>query len=604
MTFQPSDRSIHQRGGWLQRGRDLSNPDPSNRRRLVVFLATLVTALAVSLAYTWLRPAEYRASARIEITPAGAPAPAPPSATGPAASPAPESARPFLTEIQVLTSRPVLEQVAARLERQGRGVSAFGADPIAGMQSVLEAIPVPSTNVVELVATGPDPDLLARLVNATIEVYRDRLADAFRSSSSEALLQANDEVAKLEASVVAARREVEGFRVRNNIVSLEREENEVLAKVRNLSSSLNLANEKAAAAEGKLRALTESAAAGNAVARSRDDPTLANLEQRASQAREDLRDMERSFTPDYLAKEPKAVALRARLVELDRQIVVQREASQKAALTEAREELASTTGAVTRIQSQIAAGRQEVAQFTSRFNEYKTRQDDLGELEKTYRDAVQRRARLEASERARTPVAAVIEAATPPQQAWRPLYWRDTAISVGGSLLLALLVMWLVELFNRVEPQPAMVVVRPQPAGLTYDDAIDAVPRNRPQIASAERAAPALLPPQVTLPRELGADEVAALLRAADPDGRRVVLFLLCGISAGEAVGLRWSDVDVARGAGSYWRRSGTRCRPRQSFAGLHRRTGARRRVATAVDPCGPADHARAHRCHYPVRCP
>ena len=56
-----------------------------------------------------------------------------------------------------------------------------------------------------------------------------------------------------------------------------------------------------------------------------------------------------------------------------------------------------------------------------------------------------------------------------PQEAWRPLYWRDTALSIGGSLALALLVMWLVELFNRPEPQPAVVLIQPQPGALRYD---------------------------------------------------------------------------------------------------------------------------------------
>jgi len=65
-----------------------------------------------------------------------------------------ESAKPFLTEVQILTSRPVLETVVTRLRRDGRDVSAFGVDPAAGMQSRLEAIPITSTNVVELVATG------------------------------------------------------------------------------------------------------------------------------------------------------------------------------------------------------------------------------------------------------------------------------------------------------------------------------------------------------------------------------------------------------------------------------------------------------------------
>ena len=252
--------------------------------------------------------------------------------------------------------------------------------------------------------------------------------------------------------------------------------------MRNLSTSLSAANDRVAVAEGKVRALSESAALGKAAVRSRDDPTLANLEQRASQIREELRDLERGFTPDYLAKDPKVIAQRARLAELERQIVAQRASSQQTAILEAQEELAGAQGAAARIQNQMLSTRQEATQFNARFNEYKSRQDELGELEAAYRDAVQRRAKLEASERARTPTTKVLEAATIPRQPWRPLYWRDTAISIGGLLALALLAMWLVELFNRSEPQPAVVLIQPQTGALRYE---------APQ-ALADRGAPAM----------------------------------------------------------------------------------------------------------------
>ena len=123
------------------------------------------------------------------------------------------------------------------------------------MQSRLEAIPVSSTNVVELVATGERPELLAPLLNTAIAVYQDRLADSYRAAISESMAQADDEVKRLEATVTAKRREVEAFRMRNEIVSLQRDENEVLARVRNLSTSLSAANDRVAAAEGKLRAV-------------------------------------------------------------------------------------------------------------------------------------------------------------------------------------------------------------------------------------------------------------------------------------------------------------------------------------------------------------
>jgi hypothetical protein len=145
------------------------------------------------------------------------------------------------------------------------------------------------------------------------------------------------------------------------------------------------------------------------------------------------------------------------------------------------------------------------------------------------------------------PAAKLIEAASTPQQAWRPPYWRDTGIGIGGSLLLALLAMWLVELFNRSEPQPSVVLVGRPSGGLQYEAAVDALPRQHASIAAVERAAPALLPSQPQLPRELGPDEVTALLRASDEDGRLLLRLLLSGITADEASALRWSDVDAAR---------------------------------------------------------
>jgi len=58
------------RWAWVRHDVPWPAMNQSNRRRLYVFLGTLAVALAASLGYTWLRPAEYRASARLEITPA------------------------------------------------------------------------------------------------------------------------------------------------------------------------------------------------------------------------------------------------------------------------------------------------------------------------------------------------------------------------------------------------------------------------------------------------------------------------------------------------------------------------------------------------------
>ena len=516
----------------------------ANRRRLRSFLSVFLIALTIGLAWNFMRPAEYRATARLQITPATASLPAEAQATGPAS----ESTLPFLTEVQALSSRPLIEEVAKRLRGAGHDLSPLGPDPIFGLQSSLTITPVAGTNVVELAAVGTRPELPAALLIGIGDVYREEIARTYRSTTTEASARADEEVVKLEAAVAEKRRAVEDFRRRSGIVSPEREENDVLAEMQGLAKALKEANERVAVAEGKASAVRSSAAAGRGVVRSKDNPTLASLEQRASEVRTDLRDLERVYTRDYLDMDPNARALRARLAELEQQIKAQRETGQQQALAEAEEELASAREAASRLQSQVASRRTDVGAFAARFSQYKALQEELVQLEKAQQDALRRKARLDATERSRMPAVHVLEQAALPREPWRPHYWRDAALVFAGALFLGLLAMWLVELFNRPEPHPSVLVAQPilagslahgpQPLGLGQAAA--------PQL-EAER--PRLLAKPYDMPRELSAGEIAALVRAADPETRLAIALLLSGLSPEEAVAVRGADVDPARGA-------------------------------------------------------
>ena len=159
----------------------------------------------------------------------------------------------------------------------------LGTDAPANLQAGLQATVAQGTDVVEVSSRGPDPELAATLVNGLIAVYTRQLNDAHAQSAGDSLAQISDEVARLTQKVQVQRRQLEDFRLRHNIVSFEREENEVLGRVRGQTEALNKAEEKLAVAEGKLRAMTESASTGRPVAAPvRPNATLDNLEQRAS----------------------------------------------------------------------------------------------------------------------------------------------------------------------------------------------------------------------------------------------------------------------------------------------------------------------------------
>jgi integrase len=105
--------------------------------------------------------------------------------------------------------------------------------------------------------------------------------------------------------------------------------------------------------------------------------------------------------------------------------------------------------------------------------------------------------------------------------------------------------MWLVELFNRQEPQPSVLIAQPVLPGLLLPGGLERAALPMAQAPALGAPAQALLPHQPTLPRELTQDEVGALCRAADPDSRLAVVLLLNGLSPGEALALRWGDIDL-----------------------------------------------------------
>lgn len=524
-----------------------------NRRRLKVFTAVFVIVLLPGLAWDFFRPAEYRATARVQITP-GSTAPRPSrSAAGPAEEPSSHAAAELLTQVQVLTSRPLLAQVGESLGRAGH---ALAGDPTAQLQAMISAVPVAGTEVVELRASGAQPELLAAALNALVDAYREQMKAAYGAAASEGLAQAREEVDLLDRKARERRERLDAFRSQGGGLSPEREENEAVAQIKGLTTALNTAIERSAVADARLRALHESVAGGKGASAAKDDPTLAAMEQRASTIREEIRDMERTYTPSFMAMDSQARAKRARLVELEQQIETQRGSSRQGALAAAQEDLASARATVERLQAQISAQRASMQTFSQRFTQAKALQDDLAQIEHANREALERLARLEASERSRLPVFTLVEAASVPQSPFRPDYLRDALIVLATAFGLGLLAIWFVELFNRqpARAQASTTVVFPPQWGLPGSAtgqiaAVGAAFLPAPDAHAAYNVQPiGLLAAQLPPLRELTQAEVHALLAASVGEARFIVAVLLMGLTVGETIALRQSDFDAAAG--------------------------------------------------------
>jgi polysaccharide biosynthesis transport protein len=518
----------------------------SRGRRLVVFLCVCLPVLVLGLAYTVMQPAEYQAAARLEITPASAtPTPVDDTAgaktgaeTGGGAARGPRS---FLTEVQVLTSRPLIEEVVERLSRSGDLPPDIGSDPVDGVRHMLSTETVEGTEVVLLRAEGPQRQFLARLVNTLTSVYQEHLATAYQKSTGTDADQLRESVQALDQKMAAKRQEVDAFRSSNDIVSTERDENQPLSAAKGLGTALNEAKGKLAEAEGKLRAARNGAAAGEGLVAAKDNPTIADIEKRASQLREELHDLQQRFTAQYLDLDPAAKAARARLDNLEQQIKTERAAGQRAAVAEAEGKVTAAREAVEQLQQQINENKSAAQTFMVRFGEFKAMQEDLTHLEQLHRAASDRLARLEASDSQVAPQVEILEAASGPQLPWRPLYARDAGISLGAAVALGFLAIWLVEFFSRPAPETAVAVQRPWwPVAVGRGTAVAS-----PPLLTAEAAR---LPAPDSAPRELTDAEIAALIQATNDDGRLILMGLLSGLSAEEIVALNWDQIDLDAG--------------------------------------------------------
>jgi DNA repair exonuclease SbcCD ATPase subunit len=187
-----------------------------------------------------------------------------------------------------------------------------------------------------------------------------------------------------------------------------------VASLKGLSASLNTANEKAAVADARLRALRESAAGGRSSLALKDDPALAGLVQQGMQLRDQIREMERVIPrPSWRwTPRPGAACPARRDREADRGPARQRPADGQVA---AQEELSQARKTVEQLQAQIAAQKAGLQKFSSRFTQAKSLEEDLAQLERASRQAMERAARLEASERSREPVFTLLESAHVPR---------------------------------------------------------------------------------------------------------------------------------------------------------------------------------------------
>lgn len=514
--------------------------------RLRIFALVFLAVLLPGAAWDFLRPAQYRAVATV-LTVA-------PTGVGKGLAGETLDQQHIAVQDRVLLGQDLLEDTLARV-RQEVDLGALGPDTL---RPILAVIPQPDTNLVELSATGERPNQLAAIVNAWIASYQAMRQRQVADDVDQALTKLNDEYARLGRTLETKRAALDRFRDDNDIVTMERDGNTALARLKSLTDELNKVREEQVEAEARLAALNSAIAKGEPVVPDAEQGSLAELEKEAARLRAMLTELKKRYTPVFIENEPNARVIPAQLEEIEAKIAEKLANGRRVVQVKAEQEVAQARSRVRALDEQLREDKGAAAEFTRRFGQYEAMKTDLEALETRYRETEGRLVEIQAKGQEQYPQVDLIEPAHPPAVPFEPDYWGDllwVLIGAGGAALASVLLLEFLAPRPRDEPEPVPVTgVRifagtpPEMAQPGLPASADGGPALPGGAATLGLAAPqaGLLPG--ALPRELLVAEVAALWALATPVQRQLIALLLAGLTLEECASIGEADLDLAAG--------------------------------------------------------
>lgn len=500
--------------------------------RLTIFTIVFLGCSLLSLSYIFLQPAIYQSYATLLTV----------ARTAIDQSSTEADIQHVAIQKQILLGSELLTETANRLQNRKDPESAADLTP-SDIRIMLDVRPVADTNLVEMLAEGSDAALLPLLINTWIDVYLDARAEEIARSKGSTMEMIQEELATLTDKIEQKRLELEHFRKYNDIVSIERADNEALARLKGLNDSLNTASEAEVKAKARLDAIRKSIARGQAVVPMEDTRTLSALEKRAQELREQLEELDRQYTREYMALSPSLKVIPDKLAALDAEIQRVRQGGQAIVVSEAEQEYAAAQQATRSIQEQLDLHREKAAEFTARFVEHDALKSDLERLEQLFRDTQERLVQIETQHTGKYPYVDVIEHAFLPHHPIRPDYQWNAMIALLTSLLLGLGAVWIVEFLTRREQEKLAIHL----SGIHLHNK-DSLPRS---------GLGALPPTQENLPQAplqaleqqikvdaISPAQITALFQTAGIREKQLLILLLSGLTLSEISTLKNDDID------------------------------------------------------------
>lgn len=510
------------------------------KQKWLVLSVTFLIVLIIGLIWVWSRPAIYQSQAIIHFSYA--------QQLNREQATVPEEQ--ITLNEQRLTSYNILESLSENLDSE-LGIS-LTPQQIAIMLSTEAQL---SSRIINLYATGEQANLLEPVLSQWLDLYLQMLSVENEENTVEDLQIGEQKLQTLEIKILEQRQEIERFGAEHNIVSLERDENRTLSKIKSLGSALDQAESEFTQSTTTLESVMDSIAKGEEVIHPNDLGRINNLLSSIKNIEATLAELGRKYTPEYMNRDPN-IKEQKRVLDIRKSELAElkSQTEQRYLLDLERSVLESSAKRKT-LEKELGELSVTAQKFNQRLDEFERLNRSLSQLE----EQAQLLKDQLIEEEVQKPFQAkinILEAPFEPSYPISPLYWRDTLIVAASALVASLFVLLLFSFIVR-QKQPAATMTSytvVPPSGLTLSaqaaqqQALEQQQQARlaQQNASVDKT-PLQLgqeTPSSNSLRLVTQDECKALYEVANREGKLTLAFVLNGLTIDEMLALSKSDYD------------------------------------------------------------
>ncbi|MFT6896058.1 MAG: succinoglycan biosynthesis transport protein ExoP [Paraglaciecola sp.] len=430
---------------------------------------------------------------------------------------------------QRLNSNSTLQAVSEALQKQQISLSTEQ------LGEMMQAKVSSASGLITLEAVGHDPQLLKPILDTWLGYYLALTDTEKVSNNSAENQQYSQQIAFLEQKINQQQGQLDLFSETHNIISLDRDENRILNKIKGLGASLDAAEAQEAEALALLESINISIEKGQLIERAADKASIDGNRQYLQTLQAELSALSDKYTQVYLQRDPVVLAKQEEAKSLVKTIEQQISQSQKLYLQDAQRNVAATAGKSSVLRKQLDDLQQQALNFNQKMEQYRRLDDALKELQLQAQTLKNARVEQEVS-KPFTDNIEILEKPFTPQFPVAPDYWQDTLISLAAALLVAILVLLLFSFIVRQKVAPGTTSNFVMIPGQQYIDQHGNPLVNQP--AALGQASQTLRLNEnhghgQTLPL-LSPDDCQRLYNVANKQGKLVIGLLLSGVSVDE----------------------------------------------------------------------